>query len=797
MRSESRTHAHTNTRSSMKAKQFQESGTTERKDSGTTERASERTMASTGEPEEASEFLSELRVGNTDAVRKLLEAGKRVGKRDKFGLTPLHYAALYGRDQAIALILKSVGADVNIRSASRTTPLHHAARAGHDACVKALLAAGADPFAQDAAGWTCLAFAAHANRVSTMRLILEHVGAEAKGLADMPTFIGDTPLKLAASAGNLGAVVVLLEHNASLFFRPRFIPHTQLPPAPLPASSAADAAATTAPSSAESDTEFALAYLPVEPPLVVERAEKVLPERPGTMSVVAAQFAALLEPDAAAHVPPDVMLVPQEHKGEQSGVSAHRALLVARCPFFQQHFAHHSASTGEVEIIAVPHATHAALLLLKEWIYSGTISALLDHPPDSKGRRRPQIPPAKIADFVALLRVVMTTFKQPTSSSSSNTSRKEGDEEKDDDSSESPRELLAVAFANSISTESAAVLLPVMIEPEYRYDKTARELLALCVVHALTRPRTERAGALPLYRLIQDMPRAVLCACVGSLDVHTEAVFDPEACPGANTDAESLMPELAPACPEAVKREINNTNVLLGRAVLGRQMTAAHAEVLQHIVKTLYNDQSARWFRKPVDEKRDFAEGYYTLIKHPMDLGTLKKRYCGKSLPPTHPTLAAAINDGRRIWQNAFLYNQPESGVFVVAHKLAMRWETSVRNAAWPGRDDTAQPAQPLTQSEVNALAEMLSELAPTDVAPVLDMAGASQNNGAADIDLSKLPSRVLRKIEAYTAMHIPVCPVLATTTHHDHHAVAYCLAGWLLLSFFVWRASRARSECV
>jgi hypothetical protein len=123
--------------------------------------------------------------GDTNALRRYLDAGGDVQKRDEqFRATPLHWACLRGRREAAVALLEAGapvdartdtdgtpltwaamegavevmealldrGADVSSLTRGKATPLHHAASYGHVAAVRLLLSSGADPLAEDAGG---------------------------------------------------------------------------------------------------------------------------------------------------------------------------------------------------------------------------------------------------------------------------------------------------------------------------------------------------------------------------------------------------------------------------------------------------------------------------------------------------------------------------------------------------------------------------------------------------------------------------------------------------------------------
>jgi len=103
----------------------------------------------------------------------LLARGVPVGQRDRWGATPLHWAAMYG-DSAFVEALLSAGVAVNVVATREGwTPLHGAAGAGHAGVVEALLRHGADPALPDGAGRTALEVA----RSSGQAAIAERLAA--------------------------------------------------------------------------------------------------------------------------------------------------------------------------------------------------------------------------------------------------------------------------------------------------------------------------------------------------------------------------------------------------------------------------------------------------------------------------------------------------------------------------------------------------------------------------------------------------------------------------------------------
>lgn len=170
--------------------------------------------------------------GDLQKVTTLLnikENHRLVLSKDKYGYTPLHWAALAGHKDVAELILAN-GADVNaisnkgripwregelngrkvvvlLDSNCGCAPLHIAALNGHKDVVELLLAKGADVNANK--GRTPLHSAAGHKEI--MELLLLH-GADVNAKASN----GETPLHYAARRGEANLAKLLLAHGADI-----------------------------------------------------------------------------------------------------------------------------------------------------------------------------------------------------------------------------------------------------------------------------------------------------------------------------------------------------------------------------------------------------------------------------------------------------------------------------------------------------------------------------------------------------------------------------------------------------
>ena len=152
-------------------------------------------------------------IGREDAAKLLIANGADIDAKDNYGYTPLHEATGNRRwARAVACLLISEGADIHARTVDGVSPLHQAAKWGDPNIVKLLIEKGADVNAVDQYGNTPLHSAVEVVKTygqeDIVRLLLA-AGAKAKVLVKDKS--GFNPLEVALSTGNETIARLLLE----------------------------------------------------------------------------------------------------------------------------------------------------------------------------------------------------------------------------------------------------------------------------------------------------------------------------------------------------------------------------------------------------------------------------------------------------------------------------------------------------------------------------------------------------------------------------------------------------------
>ena len=175
--------------------------------------------------------------GDLEAIRLFREAGQDLNAADAEGNTALMRAAAGGRIELVDILL-AAGGDPRAANGKGRTPLMFAAEKGRVEILRTLLTRGADVAAADPEGWSALKLAAYEGHGDAVGLLASRVEQSALDqVLLVASFKGDpeviaqvlkrgayvntrspdnlTPLMIAASAGYLEAVKMLIRQQAN------------------------------------------------------------------------------------------------------------------------------------------------------------------------------------------------------------------------------------------------------------------------------------------------------------------------------------------------------------------------------------------------------------------------------------------------------------------------------------------------------------------------------------------------------------------------------------------------------
>lgn len=92
---------------------------------------------------------------------------------------------------------------------------------------------------------------------------------------------------------------------------------------------------------------------------------------------------------------------------------------------------------------------------------------------------------------------------------------------------------------------------------------------------------------------------------------------------------------------------------------------------MSKLLQSLIQRSDTEPFRVPVDWKAMGLFDYPTLIKKPMDLGTVKRNINSRK----YNSIPEAAEDMRLVWTNCMTYNQDGSDFFLLAKNLSKKFE--------------------------------------------------------------------------------------------------------------------------
>ncbi|CCI45739.1 unnamed protein product [Albugo candida] len=162
---------------------------------------------------DASPLHDAVREGNMEELKRILVENKgNLDERDKYGLTPLHWACDYEKLEVVKFLIK-LGANTNAveNRLFKRTPLHFACLRGAKEIVQVLLEHHADPEARDYKGWSALHCGAYNGSEGVVEILIK-----ARVNSHSVTKQGENARTLARQNEKLGVLSMLVDKSNRL-----------------------------------------------------------------------------------------------------------------------------------------------------------------------------------------------------------------------------------------------------------------------------------------------------------------------------------------------------------------------------------------------------------------------------------------------------------------------------------------------------------------------------------------------------------------------------------------------------
>lgn len=153
--------------------------------------------------------------GHLSVARQLISQGADVNEADRWGSTPLHFAAGNMYDQtAFIKLLVEAGGNINAMTERHYTPLHKAILSQYATaqCLQTLLESGGDINAANEKSQLPLLLAAEKGRIDLMDVLLQSSGID----LNATNAEGRTALMLAAMSGHQEIIEILLSRRVDV-----------------------------------------------------------------------------------------------------------------------------------------------------------------------------------------------------------------------------------------------------------------------------------------------------------------------------------------------------------------------------------------------------------------------------------------------------------------------------------------------------------------------------------------------------------------------------------------------------
>jgi len=199
-------------------------------------------------------------------------------------------------------------------------------------------------------------------------------------------------------------------------------------------------------------------------------------------------------------------------------------------------------------------------------------------------------------------------------------------------------------------------------------------------------------------------------------------------------------------------------------------VTDAQWAALSKLLQSMIQRSDTEPFRVSVDWKGMGLFDYPTLIKKPMDLGTVKRNINGRK----YKSIPDASDDIRLVWTNCMTYNQDGSDFYLLAKNLSKKYEEkytklvndlkldvrSDATGAGGGSGSSTHNSGVVTLDEKRSFAKSLYTLSKDDLGKLIVEvdhkcpSALTKNMGEdeAELNVDKIPSALFQELKTFVA---------------------------------------------
>lgn len=559
-----------------------------------------------------SDLYSSIEKGDTTRVLELLRQGdvlSILNKANGQGVFPLHVAAKAGNVQ-IADILIQNKAKVTCLDSNGLTPVHYAARSGHKDVLSLFLQHNKQVDSQTQEFWTPLHYATYYGHTDVVKLL-----CDSKASIEETNFAGQTPLHLACKSGFKEIIEILMSHGARV-------------------------------NMSDSSGKTPLELLNLKD---IDKTQPINNEE-GLQSLSDDLKNSLLRKDIFS----DISFV----FSDEQKIFAHKNIIHARAPEFLNKISEQK-DENDPSIIRPKDTSYGACRLLLEWIYTAAIEIeeldldiAMELYTKSDHYNLPilkvfvegvlnsnlDISTAK-AVFDAALKANANKIIETCSNYIANNFGKIINSNSKDENQIFSREDLREISSRLDIIESSP--------PIFRDEPVPTESKP-----AITQPvKAERKEISTVAPVSQSNSQSVNGSSGSSRDTKKSSSYAPPKQAPQSTKTNER--KVAPIKDEPID-----------------QITPKNIDLIKKLVQDIYDQDIAIDFRDPVP--KDYP-GYATIIKNPMDLGTIKKNLSAPK--KKYKMIQDVAADIRLVFNNARTFNQTGSAIYDHSDQLVKIFE--------------------------------------------------------------------------------------------------------------------------